>query len=519
MRKKRISVEALQDSNGSWVLDQDALKGMARNFFIDLYSRDPQISPDADWPVGFPQLSREQLHFIQREVSEEEVKRAVFEMGPSKAPGPDGITAGFIQKHWQAVHKQVYQVVLEAFQNPESIREVNLTHIVLIPKVDAPAGLRDFRPISLCNVCYKIISKVLANRIKGVMSFLVKENQCSFVGGRQSCDNIIIAQEAIHTMRTKRSGSGFVAIKVDMEKAYDRLDWGFLYNTLCEIGFASRFIDIIMACVRTATMKVCWNGQASAQFIPSRGVRQGDPISPYLFVLCMEKLSHLISWEVQNRKWKPMRMRRNGPQISHLFFADDLVLFCEASQEQMAEVKRVMTRFCAVSGHNVNMQKTRAFVSKRVHANRAMEPCRSLGISIAADLGKYLGVPLLHKRVTKVTFSPLVQNVQRKLAGWKGRFLSMAGRTALIRSMLMAIPYYQMQTLLLPKGVLGEIEQVCRNFLWNQGEHTRTPHLVAWENVKRPKDAGGLGIKDLHLQNVAFIMKLCWRLLTKPRAL
>ena len=132
------------------------------------------------------------------------------------------------------------------------------------------------------------------------MGYLVSENQCSFISGRQGLDNIIIAQEAIHSMRTKKGQKGFVAVKVDMEKAYDRFDWKFLECTLGSLGLAEGFIGLIMKFVNSVSMRILWNGQESKEFQPTRGVRQGDPLSPYLFILCMERLSQIIQYEVEN---------------------------------------------------------------------------------------------------------------------------------------------------------------------------------------------------------------------------
>ena len=143
----------------------------------------------------------------------------------------------------------------------------------------------EFRPISLCNVIYKTLSKVIANRLRGEMEHLVLPNQFSFIKGRQGCDNIIIVQEAIHSMRTCRRGDGYVAVKVDMEKAYDRLDWGFLEFTLQGLGLNREFIELIMCCVSTVTMRVLWQDTLTESFKPTRGVRQGDPLSLYV-TLC-----------------------------------------------------------------------------------------------------------------------------------------------------------------------------------------------------------------------------------------
>ncbi|XP_061376295.1 uncharacterized protein LOC133318322, partial [Gastrolobium bilobum] len=202
------------------------------------------------------------------------------------------------------------------------------------PEMERRVMIKDFRPISLCNVIYKTVTKIVANRLKLQMDKLVMPNQCSFIRGRQGTDNVIIAQELIHSMRKKRGSKGWMAIKVDLEKSYDRISWNFLQDTLYDVGLPENLIRLIMLCVSSCTMNVLWNGACTKEFRPTRGLRQGDPLSPYLFVLCMERLAHLISQAVDHRRWKPVRIKRGAPQISHLFFADDLLLFAEASQEQ-----------------------------------------------------------------------------------------------------------------------------------------------------------------------------------------
>lgn len=201
--------------------------------------------------------------------------------------------------------------------------ELNETLITLIPKVPAP----EFRPISLCIVLNKIITKVLANCLKKWLLSLVLPNQASFVAGRQITDNVIIAQEVIHTMRGKCGREGWMAIKVDLEKAYDRRWWDFIEETLYDVGLPLKFVQAVMLCVSTCSMRVVWNGHRSEQFNPSRGIQQGDPLSPYLFVLCMKRLSQVIHQKVATNLWRPIRMGRGRLQISRLFFADDLVLF------------------------------------------------------------------------------------------------------------------------------------------------------------------------------------------------
>ena len=172
--------------------------------------------------------------------------------------------------------------------------EINKTLIVLIPKVEHPDSLRLYRPISLYPVIYKAITKIVANRLKGILPELIEPMQTSFVPRRHITENIIIAQEIIHTMHRKSGKIGQMLIKVDLEKAYDRLSWDFIFKTLCEAGIPSDLTHITMDCITSASMQILWNGECTEEFIPSQGIRQGDHISPYIFVLCIERLSHGI---------------------------------------------------------------------------------------------------------------------------------------------------------------------------------------------------------------------------------
>lgn len=165
----------------------------------------------------------------------------------------------------------VCKLVKDCFTNPALIGTINDTMITLIPKGDAVVTMKDFRPIGLCNVSYKIITKLLGRRLRALMEDLVSPHQCSFVPNRHSSDNIIIAQEVIHSMRSKKGAKGWMAIKIDLEKAYDRLNWDFVKHTLQDIGLPQSYIDLVWYCISTPWMRVIWNGEALEEFTPSRG--------------------------------------------------------------------------------------------------------------------------------------------------------------------------------------------------------------------------------------------------------
>jgi hypothetical protein len=192
----------------------------------------------------------------------------------------------------------------------------------------------------------KVISKILVARIRLFLKKLISPNQVSFVPGRHISDNIVIAQEVLHKYQQSKGTKGFLAWKIDLSKAYDRLSWQFIESVLREAKIPIEIVNLIMNCVTTPSFQVCLNGELTESFTSKRGIRQGDPLSPYIFVLCMEKLSHLINYAIETKQWKPVRASGSGPFISHLFFADDLILFSEASDYQASVLKGCLDLFC-----------------------------------------------------------------------------------------------------------------------------------------------------------------------------
>ncbi|KAL5773508.1 hypothetical protein ACOSP7_013099 [Xanthoceras sorbifolium] len=187
--------------------------------------------------------------------------------------------------------------------------------------------MAQLRPISLCNTIYKVVSKVIIQRLRPLLPLLVSPNQVAFIPGRHIQDNVVIAQEVLHKLKIMRGKKGYLAWKIDLAKAYDKLQWSFICRVLEEVGIKGSFRDLIMSCITSVDYKVIMNGEVTESFSPSCGIRQGDPISPYIFVIRMEKLSHIINCKVVDNSWKAIKVSKGGPEISHLFFADDLILF------------------------------------------------------------------------------------------------------------------------------------------------------------------------------------------------
>ena len=214
------------------------------------------------------------------------------------------------------------------------LKKINFTHVALIPKVHEPKNMMQLRPISLCNVLYKIGAKLLVTHLKAILPALISDTQSAFVPGRAISDNSIVAFELLHMMHKKNQGRhGYLALKIDMSKAYDRVEWSFLEALMKGMGFAPRWIQLIMECVTTVSYSFMLNGNPVGYVIPQRGLRQGDPLSPYLFLLCAEALSSLILQAERRNLLHGVNLCRGAPSVSHLFFADDSFLFLRANRQ------------------------------------------------------------------------------------------------------------------------------------------------------------------------------------------
>ncbi|KAH9751354.1 putative ribonuclease H protein [Citrus sinensis] len=400
----------------------------------------------------FPPIDIDMLHMLQAPIDDNEVRSTIFSMKPLKAPGVDGLHAVFYQSQWSIVGPSVCSFIKNIFENKHIPREINRTLLVFIPKVANPLNLKIYRPISLCTVIYKTLTKLIANRLQTILPHVIGPRQTSFVPGRHIIENIVVAQEVIHSMRRKSGRRGYMAIKVDLEKAYDRL-------------------------------------------------------------------SHGISKAVADGVWRPVRLSRNGIPLSHLFFTDDLLLLAEASSDQARIVNSVLEDFCISSGAKINRTKTQLFFSKTIHNGEASRIGNFLGFTMTKDLGKYLGMPLLHSRVTMNTYHDIVDKVEKRLSGWNASQLSLAGRITLTQSVLQAIPVYAMQTSEIPAGVINKINQICKRFIWSGSNENRKMSLIGWDKVCQPKICGGLGLKNLGMMNKALMMKLAWGLVSEPTSL
>lgn len=436
-------------------------------------------------------------------------------MSSSKAPGIDGFNAHFFKRSWHIIGKEVVAAVQQFFVDGYLPTELNVALVTLLPKCDNADRIKNFRPISCCSVLYKIISKILANRLKEVLGSIIGKAQSAFVPGRLIFDNILLSHELIKGYQRKNI-SPRCMIKIDVQKAYDSVEWPFLNQVLEELGFPYQFSHWIMSCLTSVTYVLTVNGEVLEPFVARKGIRQGDPISPYLFVICMEYLSRSLGELKQNAgfRYHP-RCKKLG--ITHACFADDLLLFSRGDLASVQMMMQVLDHFGEVSGLKANQMKSCLYFGGVEDAEKR-NILAATGMMEGSLPFRYLGVPLSAQKLSVRQCQPLVQKILHRMSTWAAKLLSYAGRVQLIKSVVAGIHIYWCQVFVLPQKVIKFIQQACRIFLWTGRASASRRALVAWEKVVLPKQAGGMNIGNMKLWNQATICKLLWRIQQKKDA-
>ncbi|KAL0395138.1 UNVERIFIED_CONTAM: putative mitochondrial protein [Sesamum latifolium] len=458
-------------------------------------------------------VSGEMNEALIQPFSPDEVRLAISQMYPYKSPGPDGLSPIFYQKFWHIVGPEIISFVLDFLNHGHLDQQFNYTYIVLIPKCASPENMSHFHPISLCNVTYKIASKILANRLKPILPNVISESQSAFITGRLITDNVLVAYELNHYLAHKTWGlKGHAALKLDLSKAYDRVEWIFLERVLVQLGFHSHFISLIHLCVSSVSFSFILEGQKFGYFHPQRGLHQGDPLSPYLFLFCAEALSHLISGAVSNGELHGVAVSRLGPRVSHLLFADDTLFFCQATRDAMLYVGRILKDFEATSGLMVNLEKSSVSFSRNVPGDLQADLASILGVRVVNRLEKYLELPALVGRSKKEVFQQLKDKVWARLQSWRCQNLSPAGKVVLLKSVVQAMPTFLMGCFLIPATICRELESMMADFLWHN-KISRKVHWLSWEKLCADKNEGNLEFRKFSAFNRAMLAKQLWHII------
>ncbi|CAM8920109.1 unnamed protein product [Rhodiola kirilowii] len=522
-RRKINKLSGLENEQGELISEEKDMLKIVEGYFRRVFTSSNN-EDKIDWQMALEAIPRRVTEEMNRRLSEpftlDEVRRSLFQMSPTKAPGPDGFPAVFFQKHWEELSGVVGGEVLNFLNNGSLDESLNLTRIVLIPKVRSPVKMEELRPISLCNVVMKLITKCLANRFQEILPQVISEPQCAFVKGRVITDNVLIAHEISHYIRSRRKQkNGWLSVKLDISKAYDKLEWFFLERMMLRLGFNDGWVRKIMKCVKSVSYVVKMNDMVTDLITPERGLRQGDPLSPYLFILCSEWLScNLEKWQDKSQI-QGIKISPSAPRVSHLLFADDSILFCKAELRMVRKLRQVLNEYEEYSGQTVNYIKSEVCCSPNVQQELENEICDSLGIKAVEKHGKYLGLPMVVGQNKSECFRALEENVRNKIGDWKARLLSSAGKEILIKSVLTAMPQYAMTCYKLPLTLCRKLDADIINFWWAKKRGDRSIHWMDRKILTKEKSLGGLGLRCMEYVNDAFTLKQCWRMLSKPESL
>ncbi|KAJ9680073.1 hypothetical protein PVL29_019377 [Vitis rotundifolia] len=495
-RRNRKFIKVLENERGLVLNNAESITEEILLYFEKLYTSligESWSVEGLDWSP----ILEESAGRLDSPFTEEEISKAIFQLDRDKAPGPDGFTIA------------IFQDLFAEFHRSEIINQsTNASFIVLLPKKSLTKKISDFRPISLITILYKIIAKVLSGRLRGVLHETIHSTQDAFVQGRQILDAVLIANEIVDERR--RSGQEEVVFKIDFEKAYDHVSWDFLDHVLEKKGFSPRWRKWMSGCLSSVSYAVLVNGNAKGWVKASRGLRQGDPLSPFLFTLVADVLSRMLLRAEEINLLEGFRVGRNRTRVSHLQFADDTIFFSNTREEELQTLKSLLLVFGHISGLKVNFDKSNIYGINfdQNHLSRLAEllDCKASSWPIL-----YLGLPLGGNPKACGFWDPMVERISRKLDGWQKAYLSFGGRITLIQSCLTHMPCYFLSLFKIPVSVAAKIERLQRDFLWSGIREGKRDHLVSWDVVCNSKAKGGLGFEKISLRNIALLGKWLWR--------
>jgi hypothetical protein len=435
-------------------------------------------------------------------------------MRSNATPSPDGLNAAFYKATWSWSKQDVHNLVSTFYTTASLPTKLNQTFITLIPKKPNPIIPQDFRPISLCNVIYKIISKSLADRLKPHLPASISQTQSAFIAGRHISSNVILTQEIIHSFMLKSWTPHAFLLKIDLAKAFDRLEWSFITQSVQRLGFNSHFIQLIYTCISSSSLSILVNQQPTSYFYPQRGLRQGCPLSPYLFVIAINELSLRLQEQMTISNLQGVSLAPGAPTIHSLLFADDLILCGTATMEEVAVIKNVLYNFCTQSGQTPNLNKSSILFSHNVPTYIKDQITAIFPVAILLPNTMHLGHPMIFSHKDK---NRAYNFIYSKFSTLKANKLNHAGRLQYITSVLSSIPVYYMSTVLFSKTFINKIISINRKFWWIgvQAENPTNPlHFHSWDDISKPKAQGGLGIRDMELINKSLLIQTAWNIVT-----
>jgi len=505
---------AIKNEYGTLVTGQEEVALVAVKHFQSFLGDSKPRPLGALEDYGLSRLPYNQGLLLEAPVSHEVILNTIKAMNKGKAPGPDGFNAEFYLHTWHITGPAFCAAIDSFFAGAPMHKGINSAFIALIPKTTSPSTMKDFRPISLCTFVYKCIAKILASRLQSVLHTLIDKAQSAFIPSRSISDNILLAQELIRGYG-RETGTPKCALKVDLNKAFDSIRWDFLMQVLTIMGFPAKFTGWIYACIAHPFYSIKLNGVIHGYFQGSQGLRQGDPLSPYLFTIAMNYLSTMLNHMPAGFKY---HWRCKDLRLTHLLFADDAIFFSHGSVASISHIMSCVDKFAGISGLSPNLQKSQCFFSccdplvvdwfdSTYHIPHGSLPL------------KFLGVPLISTKLCINDCASLIERITSRVFSWTTKTLSFAGRVRLVQTVLFSIQAYWSRHFLLPKLIHKELQRIFTRFLWKGDANSKGGAKVAWNSLCCPKEEGGLGLKNTLEWNTSLILHHLWQVVIKAPSL
>jgi hypothetical protein len=478
------TITSLQDGD-TVITEQNHIADHIVNYYKNLFCTNPVLQDSLLAEEVIPNLVSDEVNSILTMLpSKDEIKAAVFALNKDSAPGPDGFGAFFFQHYWDIVSKEVINVVLEFFTTSWILPGYNSNIIALLPKTPEASSIDQYRPIAMANFKFKVISKIIADRLASIMPSIISEEQKGFIHDRNIKDCLCIASEAANLLHNKSFG-GNLALKIDITKAFDTLDWKFLLKVLKQFGFNEVFCNWIHVILQSAYLSVSINGKSHGYFNCTRGVRQGDPLSPLLFCLAEDVLSRSISKLVAQGSLSQIKGSRNVMIPSHSLYADDILIFCKGTLSGLRVLKNLFQSYASESGQVINNSKSTIF-SGSISSGGLDLIVQLLNFNLGSLPFSYLGVPMFKGKPKTIHLQPIADKIRMKLSAWKASLLSIAGRVQLVKAVIQSMLMYSISLYSWPAALIKDLEKHIRNFIWSGDIDKRKIVTVSWKKMCLP---------------------------------
>ena len=500
-REALSNIPAVRAEDGALMFDSKDINRTFRDFYASLYSSELQADQQEIHlyltSLGLPTLSVEQVDLLEAPITKEEIVTVIRGLPSSKAPGLDGFTAEFFKEYAEELSPLLLQVYCEALDDGRLPPTLSEALISLILKKDKdPLDCRSYRPISLIGCDSKILAKVLAVRLDKVITSLIHPDQVGFIRTRNLVDNI---RRLIDIMwASQDEASPAAALSLDAEKAFDRVEWKYLFSALEAFGFGRKFISWIKLLYANPRASVVTNGVISQSFELNRGTRQGCPLSPLLFALALEPLAAAIR---RDPEFPGIQTSSGSHKL--MLYADDALVLITEPERSLPSLFKTIKLFSRLSGYKVNWAKSEALPLMPYCPKSLFQP----GDFIWPQSGiRYLGIlfPPSLMDLTRVNFEPLLDKFKIDIERWSPMFLSLWGKANVIKMNCTPKFNYLLQArpIKIPLKYFKQFDRLCNKFLWNN----KRPRLNL-KKLQGPVDQGGLGVPNLLFYHYAFSLR------------